>query len=160
MTLIFTPDRVNFQIGQGCLVKRFDQWESKMSEILTNHKPDRVTFQSCKLVLTEQMTMIYHQHLQIFSLIQIFLLRQIFSPNQTETRKYILETVKSVKCLIIVTWVATENSGQFCHTTQYSFLFQVQFWDWLHDRIQDKDHDVFPNKGPAWSSHRGGAGEK
>ena len=94
-----------------------------MSEILTNHKPDKVTFQSCKLVLTEQMTMIYHQHLQIFSLIQIFLLRQIFPPNQTETRKYILETVKSVKCLIIVTLEAMENSGQFCHTTQYSFYY-------------------------------------
>ena len=100
-----------------------------MSQTLANHKPDRVTFQAFKLVLTEQMTMIYHQHLQIFSLIQIFLLRQIFSLDQTGTRKYILETVKSVKCLIIVTWeakfffLAIENSGQFCHTTQYSFYY-------------------------------------
>ena len=74
-----------------------------MSQTLANNKPDRVTFQAFKLVLTEQMTMIYHQHLQIFSLIQIFLLRQIFSLDQTGTRKYILETVRSVKCLIIVT---------------------------------------------------------
>ena len=50
---IFCPDRVNFQIGQGWLLLDCDQWEAQLSQPLANHKPDRVTFQASKLVLTE-----------------------------------------------------------------------------------------------------------